>query len=391
MLYFKNLKNYRVVNFVTTAVFSGLLVASLIFIFFRKLDQKEDEKIISNIKTILRNEVNLRNTYALSKSLVDLETIGVIRCSSLKEENNSFVYYDTISIDNCSKSLFLSLRKIRAELKAQSGFTYEFYFVKNLNYFSLIVEFSSYLILICLVYLFKNFVQITESRITTRQKIFEIEKKLMQDHAKQISHDVASPLSAIKMVVELVKNIDPEIKEILLNSIQRTQSIFDDLKNEKGTQSASVNVIHCLSEIVSEKKAIWGENCSFNLELSKEDLVNVVANEQNLKRIFSNILNNSYESMNHLPNKNISIYAKYLSGYIEISILDSGIGLPEDILPNIGKKGFSYGKQEISTAGSGLGLYSSIQLLKSWGGDLTLSSKLNEGTSVTIKLKIYEF
>jgi len=377
-------------SFVGIATASAILASIIIFLFFRKLESNEDKKITYNIQTLLRNEVNLRNTYALSKSLVDLENIGIFKCASLKEENNKFTYYDTISFDNCGRSYFIDLRIVKTELKAQSGFVYQFNYIKNINYFSLIVEISSYLILILFLYLFKNYVKTTENKMKTRLKIFEIEKKLLQDHAKQISHDVASPLSAIKMVVELIKNIDPEVKEVLLSSVERTQSIFDDLKNEKNNRSAAVDVVQCLKQIIAEKNTLWLGECYFDINLSKLDFGKVVADEETMKRIFSNLLNNSYESMKNINHKKISILIQNLDTYVEITIRDVGKGIPSEVLPKIGTKGFSYDKQDHSTAGSGLGLYSAIQFLKGWGGDLVVTSKLNVGTTITLKLKTFE-
>ena len=70
------------------------------------------------------------------------------------------------------------------------------------------------------------------------------------------------------------------------------------------------------------------------------------------------------------------------------NISDNGKGIPVHILEKIGIKGFSYGKENISTAGSGIGLHYAIETLKYWGGDLKISSIQNQGTQISLEFKV---
>ena len=381
---FFSTKNYLLDYTVLTKIAAAFLII-IIFFIFRQIDRNEDAKIVSNIKTLLRNEINLRNTYALSKSLVDLEKIGVFKCARLQEDNDKFSYYDTILSNNCGNVFFFNTRLVNADLVTQSGFVYRFSFIKNTNYFSIVIEIGSYLLIMTLVFFFNNFVRSTEQKIALKQKVFEIEKSMMEEHARQISHDVSSPLSAIKMVVELVKNIDPEVKEILINSVNRTQTVFDDLKRERSNQLEFVDLNKCLDAIIAEKKLVWLNECK--IDYIKNTLPSVVADEEKLKRVLSNILNNAYEAMDDIKDKKISIAAKQMNQSVEIVITDCGKGLSSELISKIGQKGFSHGKDGHATAGSGLGVYSSIQALKSWGGNLTIASLPDQGTRVYITLK----
>ena len=212
-----------------------MIVIIFSFIYFRKIDAQENETTIRTIETLLRNEINFRNTYALSKSLVDLEKLGLFSCASIKEQTSNFAYYDTISAGACSTNLLLSFRIVSAQLISNNGFVYSIKFVKYPNIFSLIVEVSLYLILFAFAILLPEYMITIEHRLKIKLKALEIEKFMLLNQAQQISHDVASPLSAINLVVGLLKNIDPEIKDILTNSVKRTQLIFDELRNSKNT------------------------------------------------------------------------------------------------------------------------------------------------------------
>lgn len=109
-----------------------------------------------------------------------------------------------------------------------------------------------------------------------------------------------------------------------------------------------------------------------------------MVNSRELKRVVSNLINNSAEAI--FGSGTIVVSLEKLEGcnQVQISIQDSGEGIPEEILPLLFKKGKTFGKKD----GSGLGLYHAKQTVESWGGELFLDSKRNQGTIVKICLPI---
>src|SRR5690606_22518769 len=69
---------------------------------------------------------------------------------------------------------------------------------------------------------------------------------------------------------------------------------------------------------------------------------------------------------------------------LSISVTDTGMGIPEHVLPQLGKAGMSIGKE----GGTGFGLHFAKQLAESQGGSLVLSSKVGQKTTVTMTLSI---
>ncbi|WP_192498961.1 ATP-binding protein [Skermanella pratensis] len=74
-------------------------------------------------------------------------------------------------------------------------------------------------------------------------------------------------------------------------------------------------------------------------------------------------------------------------GDLEITISDSGIGIPESRLTDLGKP-FSRVENVMSRRyqGSGMGLFISKTLVERHGGSLTITSAEGHGTSVTVRL-----
>src|SRR6185503_15271630 len=66
---------------------------------------------------------------------------------------------------------------------------------------------------------------------------------------------------------------------------------------------------------------------------------------------------------------------------VTISVRDDGMGISPDVLPRIFEPHFS-----TSTSGSGLGLAISRQLVEGWGGEISVTSTIGEGTSVQLRL-----
>jgi|GEM_PF-3009110 len=369
---------------------SVIALCVFVFILFRKTDQRATESINKNIATILRNEISVSNSYAISKSLVDFETIDLFNCAKLIEVSNAGrVYYDSLSAQNCGEVLRLIKSNEKIILTGLNGNKYELEYYASPNIFALLFEVLLYIVLIVSYILLPGFFRKIINKNYIKLQALEIEKTMLLNQAKQISHDVASPLSAIKMVIGLLKNIDPEVKEILTNSVKRTQMIFDDLKNSK-IDLAPVNIQACVKEIISEKKILWHGSCEISLDDTGLKNPHISAQETELKRIISNILNNSYEAFGDIENKKIAIRLENQNEMLQLLISDNGAGIPAHILEKIGTRGFSHGKEKHATAGSGLGTHHAIETITSWGGTFKIASQLGSGTQVFIEYKEFK-
>jgi anti-sigma regulatory factor (Ser/Thr protein kinase) len=117
-------------------------------------------------------------------------------------------------------------------------------------------------------------------------------------------------------------------------------------------------------------KFVHDDNVSFTL-----------VNPVGLKRVLSNLIDNSVDAMD---SGTIVISLKQLGGHVHLSVIDTGKGIPADVLPKLGSKGFSYNK----TNGSGLGLFHAIQSVEYWKGMLSIESWAGKGTTVTVRLPL---
>lgn len=228
--------------------------------------------------------------------------------------------------------------------------------------------------------------------------------------AKQVAHDIRSPLSALDMMMSETSHI-PEDKRIIIRSaVNRIQDISNDLlsknrslnpknvnSNQKEDNDSNVDPLNTLGQkillsgiiegLLSEKRAQYRMKSGISIQSSmgaKSYGLFVTVNIREFKRVLSNLISNSVEAFDHNTGEVVvDLYplADDLNK-ISLSIKDNGKGIPEDILSRLGTKGETFGKQ----SGNGLGIYHAKSTIESWGGELKIKSTLGLGTEVQIIL-----
>ncbi|MDD5152908.1 MAG: HAMP domain-containing sensor histidine kinase [Candidatus Pacebacteria bacterium] len=124
---------------------------------------------------------------------------------------------------------------------------------------------------------------------------------------------------------------------------------------------------------------------NIKIETKIESPAIVQCNKIELSRVFFNILDNAIK---YTPqNGTIVVSDKIDSNKYVLTITDSGIGIPKDIIDKIFNP-FFRGDSSRSTEGAGLGLTLSKKIIENHNGTISIKSRVNKGTSVTISLPI---
>ncbi|MBL7001817.1 MAG: CHASE domain-containing protein [Nitrosopumilus sp.] len=200
--------------------------------------------------------------------------------------------------------------------------------------------------------------------------------------ASRMSHDLKNPLTVIKSNLELLRmnlgpNIDEKTKHYanrIENSIDSVFSIIDDvLEFAKSSKMHKEKIsINSLLKIVLS-----------NIEIPKDIQINLPKNEMSLncdsskmKSVFSNLITNSIQSIEHEGIITISTEADPEN--VVISIVDSGPGIPSDKISQIFDPLFT-----TKSTGTGLGLGICKNIVEQHGGKISVH---NNPTTFTIKL-----
>lgn len=213
--------------------------------------------------------------------------------------------------------------------------------------------------------------------------------------AKQVAHDIKSPLASLNFLLDHVSSLPEKQRTLMRSSIQRITDIANTLYSKSRQNYYSedgkvrkIMVPSVLESVLSEKRVQLKNKNNIKIIVSSFEKVYgafIKIDPIAFKRVLSNLVNNSIEACikeNHYIEA--SIYMS--SQIIEISIKDDGKGIPNSILSKVWAKGFTYDKNSLNTAGSGLGLYYAKDIIEAHSGNLSIDSTEGKGTAVTISL-----
>lgn len=208
--------------------------------------------------------------------------------------------------------------------------------------------------------------------------------------AQQVAHDIRSPIASIDMILLALDNIPSQKRTLLRTCLGRINSIAEKLlakfRNEEPVlNSACEQSIYVLCEQVLEEKKHRHPNFNFKLRATEDAKLNSFANVEPIefKILISNLLENAVEASPAA--EPILLWIESDPLFITVGIEDRGVGIPDELLERVGKRGATFGKQK----GSGLGVSHARDHVESWGGALRIASRTgNEtsGTKVEIRL-----
>lgn len=233
---------------------------------------------------------------------------------------------------------------------------------------------------------------------------YEENRKQLLSH---ISHDLKTPISAIKGYVEGIMdgiaNTD-EKRNRYMQTIYRNATEMDQLidelflfsKLDLQTVAYDFKIVH-LTRYVEH----FMDEQRFDLEKSGVELINerydgpeitIAADPDKLNRVFANILNNCVKYMGQQTEpreKKISVRVKKQEGFAVIEIEDTGPGIDPKDLSNIFERFYRAEQSRNSeTGGSGLGLAIVKQIIEGHGGTVWAENAAGGGARFNLKLPI---
>ncbi|WP_338448775.1 ATP-binding protein [Niallia oryzisoli] len=258
----------------------------------------------------------------------------------------------------------------------------------RLDHKTIFVEISSRLIMyegkMATLSVFKD---ITDKKEETEGLLQKSEKlALVGQMAAGIAHEIRNPLTSIKGFLQLFKakyTDDQEHFELVLSELDRINLIISEflvLAKPTAMEFKDREIKHLIKDVVTlvNTQAILN-NVQIFVEF-EADIPTIVCEENHLKQVFINILKNAIEAMPNGGNIDVKVN-KLEIDKVSIKFIDHGIGIPADRIPTLGEPFYTTKEK-----GTGLGLMTSFKIIENHDGELKISSKLNEGTTVEVIL-----
>lgn len=244
------------------------------------------------------------------------------------------------------------------------------------------------------IYYFRLFKKMRLEKLETEktnQHLIHTNKKL-DKLVYSTSHDLRSPISSLKGLVEMIKNEDnvEEIKyylSLMKQSLDsQDQFIKDMIDYARNKQAKTTITTVSLNKIIDDAIAQnqFREETR-NIHIKKNLSINIIySDELMLKIIINNLLSNAikYSDLNkEKPSITISTHSDETSN--KISIEDNGIGINKEHQTKIFDMFFV---TKNNNKGTGIGLYLVKDTIENLNGKIEVSSEINMGSKFVISL-----
>ena len=216
-----------------------------------------------------------------------------------------------------------------------------------------------------------------------------------------VSHELRTPISYVKGYSETIQNgfIDGAERDEAIRLIAREANRMERLTNELMQLARSNNdTTHneydpiVLAETIRDAVTILQQQVTkkrIMLQLDLDEELIVLGDEEKLKQIFINVIENAICYSDE--GSTVQIRTAALEDTAHIEVQDHGIGIPTEDLPHITERFYRVNKaRSRADGGSGLGLSIVEQLIKQHNGSLKITSQLQQGTCVQITLPLME-
>lgn len=338
----------------------------------KKISQLLYKSLRYNLKKSLKREVQIhlyaenktvKNTYPANQEITNQNTTEPI--NSLLQNNTTY----RIHIVNMTEIIIHEIKEI--------------------------IIFSIFYILLFLVTIFLLFRNLNLShKLLKNKEVF----------TRNMTHELKIPISTIMIAAEGLEHYDvaeePESVRKYANTIQRAtgklSSLVDTILQHSRAENNNqelvldcINLVFLLQEVESDLSGIILKK---HAEITFKDIdsnMTVKGNFNQLKQIFSNLIDNSLKYSEKAPH--IIITAEKHNHIIIIRIKDNGIGIPEKYMEDVFTPYFRIVHGDIhDVKGFGLGLSFVKTSLKNQHGSIKVLNQKTEGTIMEIRIPAYE-
>ena len=219
----------------------------------------------------------------------------------------------------------------------------------------------------------------------------------MGELAASIAHELNNPLAIISLRIEsLAEDLTDDAQqshalEIIANEVDRMGKLIGNLLRFSRHDQYEIAMLDVRKEIENSLELVEYHLRAQKIEVVRdfaETLPNIQADRQKLRQVLLNLLTNASDAMPEggtVTARVRSAESKEGVSGVSIDLIDSGPGIPPDVLARIWEPFFT---TKPEGKGTGLGLAISRRAIEEHHGTLSIESHFGKGTIVTIFLPL---
>jgi signal transduction histidine kinase len=224
----------------------------------------------------------------------------------------------------------------------------------------------------------------------TKDKLSEADKLAsLGTMAAGMAHEIKNPLSSMKVFTQLLHErygdaeFRKKFEEVIPKEINRIDRIVEGLLSfamSPELKLSTVDVHEILEEILSDMKDDF-QRSGITVIKKFNPIPMVLAEKEQLRRAFSNIIVNANEAMTNGGKLEIQTSADEPSNTVQVKMIDSGHGISTEHLKHIFDPFFT-----TRHYGTGLGLTITQSIINGLKGRINIHSEEGKGTTATVTL-----
>lgn len=249
----------------------------------------------------------------------------------------------------------------------------------------------------------QNLEKLVEQR--TKQLIEQERTALIGRLTQGMVHNLRTPLQAIMICNDLIVLKASELKDQLLLDYTKTiesatlniKQMMENLLIEGHKEKKLELKLFNLNEILRHEIQLLNANLYFKYNIKKtylfdEHIPKIPLISTHISQVFHNLINNAIDATWNRETKEITIITRQDEGNIYLEIKDTGCGIPSDHLSKIFDLFYTSKPSQVDErkagepTGTGLGLYTCLELLKPFNGQILVSSEVGKGSVFTVVL-----
>ncbi len=223
-------------------------------------------------------------------------------------------------------------------------------------------------------------------------------EQLRRNMVADVAHELRTPLSNLKGYLEAVRDgvIKPDANAIrsLDEEASLLSRLVDDLQELSLAESGELK-LDCraadIAELISQTAgSMQPQMSSKGISLSidvPDKLPAVHIDSHRIGEVLRNLMENALVHTSKAGT--ITVTARVQGEWLEVSVTDTGEGIPAEDLSNIFERFYRVDKSRArTTGGSGLGLTIAKRLIEAHGGQIGVASQIGQGTQFTFTLPV---
>lgn len=226
-------------------------------------------------------------------------------------------------------------------------------------------------------------------------------EKIRQEFVANVSHELRTPLTSITGFIETMLSGSPKdpaqsekFLKIMQEDANRLARLIDDLLDLSVMESkvsvlkpVKINLHEEIEKaLLSLQPAVKKRNIEVVLDFDK-NISEISADRDRLKQVFVNLIDNAIKF--NKDGGKITLKTALLKDSLEITVQDTGLGIPPQDLPRIFERFYRVDKMRSKdSGGTGLGLSIVKHILEAHSGTIICESKPGQGSTFRVFLPL---